>query len=278
MKWFRFYDEVLDDPKAQRLSPVLFRHWVNLLCLASRSATRGDLPPMSDIAFALRVNEAKARAIVSDLVSAGLIDQGDTLQMHNWSGRQRVSDNVADRVSQHRSRNKPVTLQDPTGVTLPIPSDDVTVTVPHVRATDTETEQIQRQTPPDGGERAAQAPTPPTPAPEKRDKSRGTRLPESFLVTDAMREWARAEGLSDVQIDRETAKFRDHWRAESGQRAVKLDWDASWKNWMRRALEIGGSPDNLRSLPDRRNSSRAISTSTNEADWLGGRPAERSRA
>lgn len=115
MKWFRLYDDLLDDPKAQQLSPVLFKHWINLLCLASKSEPRGELPALTDIAFRLRVTTQKARSILKELASAGLLDaDGETFHMHNWNDRQPNSDNVAARVKKHReavSGNDDVTLQ-----------------------------------------------------------------------------------------------------------------------------------------------------------------------
>lgn len=65
---------------------------------------------------------------------------------------------------------------------------------------------------------------------------RGTRIPEPFTVTPEMVAWARSEcpGLDHKAV---TEKFIDHWRAQPGQRGVKLDWVATWRNWMRREHE-----------------------------------------
>lgn len=104
MNWFRFYHDVLDDPKVQRLEPALFKAWVNLLCLASKADDRGHLPSVEDIAFALRIPDADAIDVVERLTERGLID-GDwsELVIHNWAGRQKASDNVTERVRKHRS-------------------------------------------------------------------------------------------------------------------------------------------------------------------------------
>lgn len=64
-------------------------------------------------------------------------------------------------------------------------------------------------------------------------RARATRIPEPFLVTTAMREWAAAE-VPAVDVDRSTRTFVDHWRAESGAKATKRDWIATWRNWLRR--------------------------------------------
>lgn len=109
-------------------------------------------------------------------------------------------------------------------------------------------------------ESGADAPTPP-----QKPNPKGTRLPADFTVTDEMREWAKSEGASDRLITFETDKFLDYWPAVPGQKGVKLDWERTWKNWMRKAIQDapagtlrvvnGASPfagagfDPLRSMP-----------------------------
>lgn len=106
-RWFRLYDELLDDPKVQRLTGDDFKAWVNLLCLASRKD--GKLPPVEDIAFSLRLEPRKAAAIVSRLVSATLLDaEDDGFTPHGWNARQYKSDVSTGRVKQFRERKKAV--------------------------------------------------------------------------------------------------------------------------------------------------------------------------
>ena len=45
-RWYRMYDELLDNPKVQRLSGDEFKAWVNILCLASRHD--GVVPPVAE--------------------------------------------------------------------------------------------------------------------------------------------------------------------------------------------------------------------------------------
>lgn len=106
-RWFRMYDELLDDPKVQRLSGDDFKAWVNILCLASRKD--GALPPVADIGFALRIDGKKAAAIVGRLVAAELLDQdGDRYTPHGWNARQYKSDVSTGRVKAFRERKKAV--------------------------------------------------------------------------------------------------------------------------------------------------------------------------
>lgn len=124
-RWFRFYDEALDDPKVQRLAPALFKSWVNLMCLNSKNG--GTLPPIEDIAFALRVTEKAAQQLIEDLGAAGLIDEFDgRYTMHNWHARQFKSDvtdpTAAERMKRYRNKDRNGT------VTVTPPRDRVQIT------------------------------------------------------------------------------------------------------------------------------------------------------
>jgi hypothetical protein len=92
--WFRVYDDVVDDPKVQRLEPSLFKALINLWCLTS--ANGGVLPPIDVIAFKLRMKPQKAQRILDRLKAQGLFEDDETgTHPHNWMGRQYKSD-VAD--------------------------------------------------------------------------------------------------------------------------------------------------------------------------------------
>jgi len=106
-RWFRFYDEVVHDPKVQRLPGDKFKAWVNLLCLASKHD--GNLPPLADMAFALRLAEAKVMPLIGEFCQCGLLDVDEsgaraTYSPHNWKNRQYQSDASKDRVQRHRNK------------------------------------------------------------------------------------------------------------------------------------------------------------------------------
>lgn len=108
MAWFRFYDEALDDPKVQRLPGDLFKFWVNLLCLAKKHD--GILPPVADVAFALRLTNQKAYSVLGELRKAGLIEDTNLgCQPHNWDKRQYKSDTSNERVARYRERKRNAT-------------------------------------------------------------------------------------------------------------------------------------------------------------------------
>jgi hypothetical protein len=67
-------------------------------------------------------------------------------------------------------------------------------------------------------------------------RRRGTRLPDDWMPTRELVEWARQE-CPHIDSRYETDKFRDYWHAKAGATATKLDWAKTWKNWIRKAAE-----------------------------------------
>ncbi len=63
---------------------------------------------------------------------------------------------------------------------------------------------------------------------------RGCRLPADF---EPDYDFAIAEGLPPERIKIEIAKFRDYWNAKTGKDASKRDWQATWRNWVRKKIE-----------------------------------------
>lgn len=63
---------------------------------------------------------------------------------------------------------------------------------------------------------------------------RGTPLPEPFEVTDDMKAWVR-DNCPGINGWAEHEKFCDFHRAKG---SVFKKWDAAWRNWMRKAVEI----------------------------------------
>lgn len=103
-RWFRMYDDVLNDPKVQCLPGDLFKAWVNILCFASKNG-EPVLRSLDELAFALRMSLEMATEITDKLAKYGLLDQGrGGYSVHNWDGRQRRSDVSTNRVQKFRER------------------------------------------------------------------------------------------------------------------------------------------------------------------------------
>lgn len=78
---------------------------------------------------------------------------------------------------------------------------------------------------------------------EKRGASRpATHLPDDFSLTEERRSIAVAE---KIDPDRTFANFCDYWRAASGQKARKRDWDATWRMWCRQEINKPRKPNGV---------------------------------
>lgn len=200
--WFRFYSEWLDDAKIQMLSPEMQRHHVALLCLRCQQPTEN----MTDaqIAFRLRVDETLLKQIKGAFLQAGFIDDNWTLV--NWNKRQFLSDCSTARVQRFRERQA---LK--RGETLQKRPETVPVTPPEQKQNRTE---------------------------QKKPSARGTRLAPDFKPSDTHGKLAAELGLS---VEEELDRFRDYWAAKAGREAVKADWNAAFRTWLRKARDFHGA-------------------------------------
>jgi|GEM_PF-6888354 len=117
MDWFRFYTNVVEDPKVQCLDGDTFKGWVNVLCLAAKN--EGIVPDESALSFHLRMDVIGIRSLVDRLRIATLIDpikggrNGKRYAVHGWSKRQYKSDTSTARVKRFRERSKTVAVTPP---------------------------------------------------------------------------------------------------------------------------------------------------------------------
>jgi len=66
---------------------------------------------------------------------------------------------------------------------------------------------------------------------------RATRLPPDWQPNDSLLAWAK-DNHPLIEVDHEAAQFRDYWLASGG---TKLDWDAAFRTWIRRARPMGAT-------------------------------------
>ena len=132
MRWFRLYEEILDDPKMSELTDFQFRCLINLMSMASQCEVRGKLTQSQEqIAWRLRVKKNLLGNVIQKLVQLNILSNGDgCLSFINWNKRQFDSDDVTARVKRYRKRFSNVT------VTAPDTDTD----------TDTEREEVKEET------------------------------------------------------------------------------------------------------------------------------------
>lgn len=101
----------------------------------------------------------------------------------------------------------------------------------------------QKQGVPDAN--AKQPQCQPEPEPESYKKKepngslqkKGSRLPSDWVLPKTLGEWAVENGLTRDEVRREADTFKDYWIGVPGQKGVKLDWAATWRNWIRKRIK-----------------------------------------
>lgn len=74
--------------------------------------------------------------------------------------------------------------------------------------------------------------------------TRGSRLPPDWKLPKPWGEWAleNRKAWTPDHVRHVADSFRDFWIAKAGADAVKLDWQATWRNWVRKEKDPAGTP------------------------------------
>jgi hypothetical protein len=73
-------------------------------------------------------------------------------------------------------------------------------------------------------------------APAAAGKAKATRIPDDWTLTPDLAAYAEAQ-LPNVDARKLAEAFTDYWRAAAGEKARKVDWDATWRTWVRRSID-----------------------------------------
>lgn len=76
--------------------------------------------------------------------------------------------------------------------------------------------------------------------PEGEKQRRGSRLTDEWQPSQRVMDDLRTK-FPNVDFRIELEKFKDYWIAKPGRNAVKLDWDRTWRSWVRNASQWGSS-------------------------------------
>jgi uncharacterized protein YdaU (DUF1376 family) len=79
----------------------------------------------------------------------------------------------------------------------------------------------------------------PTPIPIVERTRRASRLPTDWTLPAEWRDWSKAE-RPDLDPTKVAERFRDFWVAKAGRDGAKLDWQATWRNWVRAQTAMNG--------------------------------------
>lgn len=89
---------------------------------------------------------------------------------------------------------------------------------------------------PSGFSKGTQGESSPEPEPDspslRSGEKRGSRLPADWKLPEEYRSFCREE-RPDLDPDKVAAKFADFWHGKPGKAGTKLNWFATWRNWVR---------------------------------------------
>ena len=67
--------------------------------------------------------------------------------------------------------------------------------------------------------------------------TRGSRLSADWVLPTEWADWAKQE-RPDLDLRSVGEQFRDYWSAKAGSGSTKLDWQATWRNWVRNQKQV----------------------------------------
>lgn len=213
-----------DHPKIAPLSDAAFRLHIEMILYSRKYETDGIIKKRVANRMGLRWDtDVLTELATNDDDSPSLIklENGDYL----INGYEDVQETKAE-IAERRAKN----AQNGAKGGRPRKTQSVTESLTQSGAqmkaeTETETE-VKR-------EGAISPPAPP--------KKRGTRIANDWTPSKETVEKLRQE-FPHIDQKMEHRKFVDHWLAESGAKASKLDWEATYRNWIRRSAEYNPAP------------------------------------
>jgi hypothetical protein len=220
-RWFRHYAGMMRDDKLVRAAvhakqPVERVVWVWGAILESAAEIndggRYDFDN-AEAAYFLRCEPADVASIVDALEGLARLHAGAVAR---WGERQFDSDASRERQKRYRERHRATANHNENVVSdVTPPSRDA-----HVTLQETETEAEKEK-----------------PKPTVSSK-RGTRWQKGQKVPDEWKAWARANfpSVEAYRFSTEVRKFEDYWPAQPGRAGIKIDWELTWRNWLRNAF------------------------------------------
>jgi hypothetical protein len=227
MPWFKVDDNLAFHQKVLRAGNGAMGLWVRAGSWCAQQLSDGFVP--TDIARTLG-SRAEAKKLVDSTLWLE-VDGGYSFWQWSEEGRQPTRAEVeekrkATRERQRRAREKAQ------GVTASVTRDDERDIPRDDAVTDSVSHAAPDPTRPDPSVVPSELPVAASPPPK-----RGTRIPDGWKPTPADVEWQRSKGIDDFVARRQLEQFANYWRAKAGRDATKLDWSATWRNWLLREQE-----------------------------------------
>ncbi len=227
-QWLRLWHDMPNDPKWKTIARVSGQHislvqatYLHLLVDASRNVTRGHVNVTAeDLASALDVTDDAILAVLSAMQGRVL----DGMALSGWDARQPKREDQGGGSSGAKSAAERKREQREREANLKHPNaDDLCHEMSRNVTLDKDKDKDKDKS------IKAEAPL------KRGATSRGTRLPVDWSLSEAWLVEAKAirPDIPSLEVKTIAESFRDYWVAKPGQAGVKLDWLATWRNWLR---------------------------------------------
>lgn len=220
-QWLRLWHDMPTDPKWRTISrtskqPItaVIAVYIHMLVSASNATERGRTQSWcdEDVASALDLDTDQVVAIREAM--QGRVLEGDYLT--GWESRQpKREDGASERSKAWREKNKRE-------------RDEAERKRTQTNANERQDTDTEKDTDTERKSEVVAATT-------RAKANRASRLQSDWDLPEKWGEWAESQGLSPEEIIREADKFKDYWQ---GNGKTKMDWEATWRNWIRRCMEV----------------------------------------
>ena len=223
--WFKF------DIRAWRNSPELRKcslptrgFWIDCIAIMRDTERATISGTVEDIARAVGCFPDEARAAIEELkrhdtATVTLRNDNVTLKSRRYAKELKAKELTRLRVRKHRGHSD----------VTPEKHEPLTKVISNKKEVREESSLNESSNP-------TLSDPPQAAAPPKPKANRGSRIPDPFLLTADMRAYA-SEKRPNIDVKEETEKFVNHFRSATGRNATKLDWQATWRNWILNAKE-----------------------------------------
>lgn len=215
-QWLRLWHDMPNDPKWRTIARIsgqpislVLSVYLHLMVDASRNVTRGHADvTVEDMASALDVTDDQLDQIYSAM--QGRVMDGNKLT--GWEKRQPKREDsgdgesgaksAAERKREQRERER----------------------LAQIELEKQQCHEVSRNVTLDKDKEELKA--------IGKTQQRGSRLPADWFPSESEIQFCKTE-RPDLDPAKTADRFRDYWIAQPGAKGVKLDWTATWRNWVR---------------------------------------------
>lgn len=220
LPWTKFDWDAWDTDAALMMCSMAAQgFWMRLLCLCSKQEgyllIAGQKPTDEDLAFVTRQPVAMVTVWLTELADRKVFSRDGNGIIYSRRMVSDIRNSAINRLNGKKGGNP--ALRKDEGKSQP---DNLPPKPPDKAERESELE-LERES--ERKKEGANAPKP----------TRGSRLPPGWAPSADGAAYAVGEGFTEAGVARMAESFRDYWTAAAGQKAVKLDWAATWRTWVR---------------------------------------------